>query len=301
MTEPNGTSDSRGNSDESNTSGASPRHRRVYALAGAIALAAAALLATALSMGNASGEQETASTSDAASQSDGANQSNGTPQSGGASQGNGNGDGSAAAAGSDTDEGGSSGEAEFPARFDRLGVAVGDPDAPVVVREFGDYQCPHCRRFAPVVEKLREGPVAQGKVRFVFFDFPLTGMHPNALAAAQAARCAGRQDAYWPMHDRLFARQKDWSDAGDPVAPFHGYAAGLGIDADALAACVREERTREAVMRSRKLARELGVSSTPTVLVGNDVLQSPRNWQRLQAAIEAQLGQQAGSAPDQTE
>jgi len=298
MTESNGSSDSRRNPKASNTSGASPRHRRVYALAGAIALVAAALLATALSMGNAGGDQKDASGADAASQSDQAKQSDGTPQSDGASQGNGDGNETAASAGSDSDEGGSSSEAQFPARFDRLGVAVGDPDAPVVVREFGDYQCPHCRRFAPVAEKLREGPVAQGKVRFVFFDFPLTGMHPNALAAAQAARCAGRQDAYWPMHDRLFARQKDWSDASDPVAAFHGYAADLGLDADALAACVREERTRKAVMQSRKLARELGVSSTPTVLVGNEVLQSPRNWQRLQAAIEAQLGQQADSDAD---
>jgi len=83
----------------------------------------------------------------------------------------------------------------FPDELDRLGVERGDPDAPLVVREFADYQCPACRSFYPTVKRLIDEYVDAGQVRFVFFDFPLD-MHEHAVPAAEAARCAGRQDAY---------------------------------------------------------------------------------------------------------
>ena len=75
----------------------------------------------------------------------------------------------------------------FPSQVDQYGVAVGESDAPVVVREFADYQCPACQNFSDASRKLREQYVASGQVRFVYFDLPLQ-QHENAVPAAMAAR-----------------------------------------------------------------------------------------------------------------
>lgn len=181
------------------------------------------------------------------------------------------------------------GERSFPAQFDHLGVAIGPADAPVAVREFGDYQCPACRKFSSAAEKLREQYVSDGRVRFVFFDFPLVSRHDNALAAAQAARCAGEQGDYWGMHDILFDRQRAWTGASDPVPELREYAAEIGLDGAALAGCVRDERTREAVMTSRSFGQQLGVRATPTVLVDDRPLQGVPSFAELRRAVERRL------------
>src|SRR5699024_7904752 len=94
--------------------------------------------------------------------------------------------------------------------YDRYGVAVGAVDAPVTIREFADYQCPACASFAPTAARIRNELVASGKVRFIFFDFPLP-MHDHAFAAAVAARCAGEQGQYWAYQEALFAKQQKWA------------------------------------------------------------------------------------------
>lgn len=185
------------------------------------------------------------------------------------------------------------GRQQFPARFDSLGVSRGAEDAPVVVREFADYQCPACRSFFSTARRIDEEYVESGQVRFVLFDLPVTSQHPNAMAAAQAARCAGDQGAYWPMHDALFENQREWSGLDDPLQAFRGYGRDIGIDADRLAACVRDGETRNAVERSREFARALGVSSTPTVVVGNTGVRGAVGWDRIRQMIEERL-QQAG-------
>ncbi len=106
----------------------------------------------------------------------------------------------------------------FLAALDRYGISVGDANAPVVVREFADYQCPACGRFSDASQRLKEEYVESGQVRFVYFDLPLQ-QHKNAMPAAQAARCAGDQGAYWQMHDELYDMQTEWSGSGDPPWP----------------------------------------------------------------------------------
>lgn len=98
----------------------------------------------------------------------------------------------------------------FPVELDQYGVSVGAEDAPVVVREFADFQCPACGAFAKASKRLKREYVDAGKVRFVYFELPLR-QHQNAFPAAQAARCAGDQGAYWDMHDRLYDSQSEWS------------------------------------------------------------------------------------------
>ncbi|MBI4408941.1 MAG: thioredoxin domain-containing protein [Gemmatimonadetes bacterium] len=185
-----------------------------------------------------------------------------------------------------------------PAQYDSLGVTLGPEDAPVVVREFADYQCPACRQFAPTMRRLREELVGSGQVRIVFFDLPITSAHPNALAAAQAARCAGRQGSYWAMHDALFERQEDWAGMADPSAAFGRYAREVGLDAAAFADCLTSGATLPEVRRSAEFAGAIGVSSTPTVVVGDLGFAGVRSYAEVRSLIDAQLRTGVSAAAD---
>ncbi|MDX1589766.1 MAG: thioredoxin domain-containing protein [Oleiphilaceae bacterium] len=176
----------------------------------------------------------------------------------------------------------------FPAQLDRHGIHRGDPDAPVVVREFADYQCPACARFADQThERLVKEYIETGKVRLVFFEMPLR-QHDNAVPAAMAARCAGAQDAYWAMQHRLFERQPRWDNSSDPVTVFTGYAGELGLDERRFERCLANERPKDQVDQSLSVAQQVRVRSTPTVIVNNTTL-SRSNWEQLSAVIEREL------------
>lgn len=177
----------------------------------------------------------------------------------------------------------------FPAQYDSLGITLGPEDAPVTVREFADYQCPACQQFAPTMQRLREELLGSGQVRIVFFDLPITSAHPNALAAAQAARCAGRQGNYWAMHDALFAHQSEWAEKTAPATAFAGYARDAGLDVGAFNDCLTSGATLPEVRRSAEFAAAIGVNSTPTVIVGNVGLAGGRSYAELRSLIDAQL------------
>ncbi|MCB0229190.1 MAG: thioredoxin domain-containing protein, partial [Anaerolineae bacterium] len=107
----------------------------------------------------------------------------------------------------------------------------GSPDAPVTIIEYSDFQCPFCSRWVEqTYPSLLKDYVDSGKVQLVFRDFPLS-FHPNADEAAVASRCAAEQDAYWAMHDALFAGQPAWSELPDAKPTFIGYAGDIGLDA----------------------------------------------------------------------
>lgn len=175
----------------------------------------------------------------------------------------------------------------FPAQLDRYGISVGEESAPVVVREFADYQCPACGRFAEASSRLKDEYVDAGEVRFVYFDLPLP-QHDNAVPAAEAARCAGDQGSYWEMHDALYDNQSEWSSSGSPRANFTRYATDLELDERRFRRCLDTELHREAVERSAEVARQLRVASTPTVIVDNIPLTRP-GWGQLSAVVEREL------------
>lgn len=179
----------------------------------------------------------------------------------------------------------------FPAELDQYGVSIGQADAPIVVREFADYQCPACANFAEAGQRLIEEYVKSGKVRFVYFALPLQ-QHKNAMPAALAARCAGDQSAYWPMHDQIYNAQSEWSDTGNPVATFTSYATGLGLEERRFRGCMTTKLHKEAIEQSRQVAIKLRVTSTPTVMVDNIRLTRP-GWAQLSAVVERELANKA--------
>lgn len=177
-----------------------------------------------------------------------------------------------------------------------LGVAKGNPQAPLVIQEFADYQCPACATFAALTARgIDEQYVKTGKVHWIFYDFPLTNIHPNALPAAQAARCAGAQGNFWGMHDLLFARQREWAGERNPIARFKEYARALRLDADALATCVESGQFRDIVLQSQARAERLGVQSTPTFYIGRRAVSGAFPYDEFAAWIEQSLA--AANAP----
>jgi len=177
----------------------------------------------------------------------------------------------------------------LPGQVDQFGVAVGESDAPVVVREFADYQCPACKNFSEASRKLREQYVASGQVRFVYFDLPLQ-QHENAVPAAMAARCAGDQDSYWEMHDQLFDMQTEWNGSSKPVATFERYAEELGLETRRFRRCMDTDLHLEDIEQSLQVATQLRVFSTPTVMVDNIRLTRP-GWGQLSAVVERELAE----------
>ncbi|MQA90272.1 MAG: thioredoxin domain-containing protein [Gemmatimonas sp.] len=159
-----------------------------------------------------------------------------------------------------------------PAELQRTeGVPMGEGDAPVLLYEFADYQCPACAQFSTFLHPLlEERLVDQGIVRLVRYDFPLVQVHPHAFLAARAARCAGDQDAYWEFHDVLYGRQPSWSPARNPASEFGQYAEAVGIDEDVFATCLNSDRYAEEVTRNLQLGESLGVQGTPTLMLNGE-------------------------------
>ena len=147
-------------------------------------------------------------------------------------------------------------------------MTLGDPEAQVTVVEFGDYQCPGCGAFALSVKPQLEGTlVASGEVKFVYYDFPLISIHPNAFLAARAARCSGEQDSYWEYHETLFRNQSRWAAATMPASAFEDYAEEVGMDGAAFEVCLNSEKYADVVTANMELGARMQVNGTPTVMV----------------------------------
>jgi len=141
---------------------------------------------------------------------------------------------------------------------------LGRADAPVTLVEFSDYQCPFCQRFfATTLSALKKHYVDTGKVRYVFRDFPLDQMHPQARKAAEAAHCAVEQGKYWEMHEVLFQNQRTLA---PPQLTVH--ARTVGVDGSKFDECLSSGRPAARVERGLADGAAVGVQGTPTFVVG---------------------------------
>ncbi len=153
-------------------------------------------------------------------------------------------------------------------------VRVGNDDAPIKIVEFADFMCPACRDFSLEVRPKLMPYIQSGEAQLVFYDFPLGGAHVHSFLASRAARCGGDQqvngeDGYWPMHEKLFQEQPTWSAQRDVVDTFVGYAKDVGLNEREFEKCLKSDKYADVVTANRMVGDELGVNSTPTVLVNN--------------------------------
>jgi protein-disulfide isomerase len=154
---------------------------------------------------------------------------------------------------------------------------MGSKDAKVTMVEFTDYQCPFCgRNFHQTWPQIVKNYVATGKVRYVLHDYPLVQLHPNAFNAAVAARCAGEQGKYWPMHDKLFSNQTALDAKNLP-----DYAKQIGLDVNQFQSCLDTGTEAANVRADMAAGQKLGVTGTPGFFLG---LTDPKDPSVLKAA-----------------
>lgn len=172
-----------------------------------------------------------------------------------------------------------------PARAEPPPV-LGEASAPVVLTEWGDFQCPSCGAFARNAEpELRRRFIETGKVRLEWHDFAWYG--PESNWAANAARCAGDQGKFWEYHDHLYEHQGGTNTGAFAKSRLSEFARAIGLDGAAFDACLEQDSHLGAVRADMEQVRELGLVGTPTFFVnGRQISASP---QELFAAIEAEL------------
>jgi|NGEPerStandDraft_6_1074524.scaffolds.fasta_scaffold20517_2 protein-disulfide isomerase len=160
--------------------------------------------------------------------------------------------------------------------------SIGPSNAPVTIVEFSDYQCPYCQVWdQQVYQQLMAA--YPNKIRFVYRDLPLP-MHPEAIPAAEAADCAGDQGAYWKYHDALFAQQYGLSRTA-----YEHYAADLGLDGQAFAACLDSQRYLSKVQANANAATSAGLDSTPSFVINGRVLIGALPFSDFKAVVDEEL------------
>jgi protein-disulfide isomerase len=142
----------------------------------------------------------------------------------------------------------------------------------VTLIEYGDYQCPGCGSLFPILQDVL--PKYKDNLTFIFRNFPLTTIHPNALAAATAAEAAGLQGKYYEYHDTLYENQANWQDAAvsERTTLFQNYAKQLGLDVNKFNSDLSSSQVTDKINRDRSSASQFKVSSTPTLILDGQTL-----------------------------
>jgi protein-disulfide isomerase len=169
---------------------------------------------------------------------------------------------------------------------DAVGPSMGPENARVTIVEFSDFQCPYCRRAGPVVKSLLERYPED--IRVVYRHLPLD-FHERAKPAAEASACADEQGAFWPYHDLVFENPGALADED-----LTRYASELGIDSEALGACLAAGRGRDVVEADLAVARSFGISGTPAFVVNGILLSGLQPEEAFVRVIDSEL---ASAAP----
>jgi len=149
------------------------------------------------------------------------------------------------------------------------GYVKGSASAPVEITEYADYQCPFCQTFATLqMPTIEDRLIETGRVRWRYRDFPLQ-QHSFARLAAHSAACADEQGKYWEQHDRIYEGQSNWAQARNAASIFRDYARGIGLNVEQYDACMNAGKYAGRIQASLNEGVQLGVSSTPTLLVGD--------------------------------
>jgi len=173
----------------------------------------------------------------------------------------------------------------------------GNPNAPVTIIEFSDFQCPFCSRFfTQTLPLIEENYIDSGKVKFVYRDMPLDSIHQNARPASIASECADEQGKFWEYHDILFIKQKQWQGLSLAAADntFKEYAGDLGLQIASFDSCLESSIIAEEVNKDVIEATTYGATGTPTFFIGNEKdgfikLTGAQPFAVFQSAIEDQL------------
>lgn len=162
----------------------------------------------------------------------------------------------------------------------------GDKKAKVTLIEYGDFQCPACGSYYPIIRSL-EATYA-GKVNFVFRHFPLIQIHPNAFAAARAAEAAGNQGKFFEMHDRLYETQSSWGETtANQQALFEGYAKELGLNMDQFKKDYASSQVADRINQDLASGQQaFEINSTPSFVLNGEKITNPKDLDAFKQVLD---------------
>lgn len=162
---------------------------------------------------------------------------------------------------------------------------VGAANKGVTIVEYGDFQCPACKSYYPIIKSIKEQ--YGDDIKFQFRHFPLVQIHPNAFIASRAAEAAGKQGKFFEMHDLLYENQDSWSSATSPSTIFEGYAEQLGLNLDQFKSDVASEEIASIINADVKAGQSLGANSTPTFVINDKKVDPlPKSADEFKALID---------------
>lgn len=174
------------------------------------------------------------------------------------------------------------------------GHLKGSMDAPIEIVEYGDFACASCGQFArETLPHIIDRWIETGRARLRFVPFNLSVFRPGG-AAARAAECAARQEAFWAMHDRLYARQDEWLGRGGQRGRMEAYARALGLDAAAFRACLDDPGVAAMIDANTEAARTAGVRATPTFVVNGRRIEGALDTAAFAAILEVAAAEPRG-------
>lgn len=163
----------------------------------------------------------------------------------------------------------------------------GNLSSKVTLTEFGDFQCPACKSYFPIVKQVKEE--YKDKIIFEFKHFPLVQIHPNAFVASRAAEAAGKQGKFFEYHDLLYGNQDSWAQEQSPNSYFEEFAKQLGLNVDQFKKDMISESVASTINADAKLAQSIGANSTPTFAINGKKIDNPKSVEEFKKVIDEAL------------
>ena len=171
-------------------------------------------------------------------------------------------------------------------------AVLGNPDAPVTIIEFSDFQCPFCRKFyKETLPQIKKDYILTGKAKLVYRDFPLVQIHPGATPAAEGAECAKEQGKFWEMHDAIFDEQEK---QGSGTVQFTAddvkkWAAKIGLNTSKFNQCLNSGKYKQEIEKDIADGSAAGVTGTPAVFVNGRLIVGAQPFAAFKAVIDEEL------------
>ena len=162
---------------------------------------------------------------------------------------------------------------------------VGAGNKKVTLIEYGDFECPACKSYYPLVKAIKE--TYKDDIKFQFRHFPLVQIHPNAMLGSRAAEAAGNQGKFFEMHDLLYENQDVWAKDGNPTSVLESFATQLRLKMDQFKADMMSETTNNIINADRREGNAIGANSTPTFVInGKQVDKLPQTLDEFKRLID---------------
>jgi protein-disulfide isomerase len=177
----------------------------------------------------------------------------------------------------------------------------GEGASGITLVEYGDFQCPACLQYEPLVRQVYETHKADIKLQFR--NFPLFQIHQNAMAGAKAAEAAAKQGKFWEMHDKLYDTQDSWKALKNPQTAFEGYAGELGLNVEKFKTDSRSTATNSTIQADLNEGGRLGVDSTPTFFISDGSkgdpkkISNPTSLEEFNKVIDTAIEKKTGKKP----